>query len=114
MGLWDGPEGNLSCSPCPIRPQDKKDSYKPVCNIPVITSPKEEERLIESSMKVGAWGRGEGASLSSCFGLLHQRLGIHILEEVADEKGKKRCLCPGLLLRNAAKRSNISWRLASI
>ncbi|XP_054857151.1 BTB/POZ domain-containing adapter for CUL3-mediated RhoA degradation protein 2 [Eublepharis macularius] len=36
---------------CQTALQDKKDSYKPVCNIPVITSPKEEERLIESSMK---------------------------------------------------------------
>lgn len=33
--------------------QDKKDSYQPVCNIPIITSLKEEERLIESSTKVG-------------------------------------------------------------
>lgn len=32
--------------------QDKKDLYEPVCSIPIITSPKEEERLIESSMKV--------------------------------------------------------------
>lgn len=32
--------------------QDKKDSYQPVCNVPVITSLKEEERLIESSTKV--------------------------------------------------------------
>lgn len=32
--------------------QDKKDSYQPVCNIPIITSLKEEERLIESSTKV--------------------------------------------------------------
>lgn len=32
--------------------QDKKDSYQPVCNIPVITSLKEEEKLIESSTKV--------------------------------------------------------------
>nr|XP_020666397.1 BTB/POZ domain-containing adapter for CUL3-mediated RhoA degradation protein 2 [Pogona vitticeps]XP_020666398.1 BTB/POZ domain-containing adapter for CUL3-mediated RhoA degradation protein 2 [Pogona vitticeps] len=31
--------------------QDKKESYRPVCSIPVITSPKEEERLIESAMK---------------------------------------------------------------
>uniref|UniRef100_A0A2K5EFK4 BTB/POZ domain-containing adapter for CUL3-mediated RhoA degradation protein 2 n=1 Tax=Aotus nancymaae TaxID=37293 RepID=A0A2K5EFK4_AOTNA len=31
--------------------QDKKDSYQPVCNIPIITSLKEEERLIESSTK---------------------------------------------------------------
>ncbi|XP_028563745.1 BTB/POZ domain-containing adapter for CUL3-mediated RhoA degradation protein 2 [Podarcis muralis] len=36
---------------CQAALQDKKDSYKPVCNIPVITSPKEEERLIESAMK---------------------------------------------------------------
>ncbi|XP_050764751.1 BTB/POZ domain-containing adapter for CUL3-mediated RhoA degradation protein 2 isoform X3 [Gymnogyps californianus] len=28
-----------------------KDLYEPVCSIPIITSPKEEERLIESSMK---------------------------------------------------------------
>lgn len=35
--------------------QDKKDLYEPVCNIPIITSPKEEERLIESSMKVTAF-----------------------------------------------------------
>lgn len=34
--------------------QDKKDLYEPVCSIPIITSPKEEERLIESSMKVTA------------------------------------------------------------
>lgn len=43
-------------------PQDKKDSYQPVCNIPIITSLKEEERLIESSTKVlgplRATGRG--------------------------------------------------------
>lgn len=32
--------------------QDNKDSYQPVCNIPIITSLKEEERLIESSTKV--------------------------------------------------------------
>uniref|UniRef100_A0A8D0BZM0 BTB/POZ domain-containing adapter for CUL3-mediated RhoA degradation protein 2 n=1 Tax=Salvator merianae TaxID=96440 RepID=A0A8D0BZM0_SALMN len=36
---------------CQAALQDKKDSYKPICNIPVITSPKEEERLIESAMK---------------------------------------------------------------
>uniref|UniRef100_H9GUF3 BTB/POZ domain-containing adapter for CUL3-mediated RhoA degradation protein 2 n=1 Tax=Anolis carolinensis TaxID=28377 RepID=H9GUF3_ANOCA len=36
---------------CQAALQDKKESYKPVCNIPVITSPKEEERLIESAMK---------------------------------------------------------------
>nr|XP_014436865.1 BTB/POZ domain-containing adapter for CUL3-mediated RhoA degradation protein 2 [Pelodiscus sinensis] len=36
---------------CQAALQDKKDSYEPVCNIPIITSPKEEERLIESSMK---------------------------------------------------------------
>ncbi|KAL7986988.1 hypothetical protein Chor_005907 [Crotalus horridus] len=30
---------------------DKKETYYPLCNIPVITSPKEEERLIESTMK---------------------------------------------------------------
>lgn len=35
--------------------QDKKDLYEPVCSIPIITSPKEEERLIESSMKVTAF-----------------------------------------------------------
>jgi hypothetical protein len=32
--------------------QDKKDSYQPVCNIPIITSLREEDRLIESSTKV--------------------------------------------------------------
>lgn len=42
--------------------QDKKDSYQPVCNIPIITSLREEDRLIESSTKVlgarraAAWG----------------------------------------------------------
>ncbi|POI33424.1 hypothetical protein CIB84_002821, partial [Bambusicola thoracicus] len=36
---------------CQAALQDKKDLYEPVCNIPIITSPKEEERLIESSMK---------------------------------------------------------------
>lgn len=41
--------------------QDKKDSYQPVCNIPVITSLKEEEKLIESSTKVlGLYGTSEG------------------------------------------------------
>uniref|UniRef100_A0A8C3P6K4 BTB/POZ domain-containing adapter for CUL3-mediated RhoA degradation protein 2 n=1 Tax=Chrysemys picta bellii TaxID=8478 RepID=A0A8C3P6K4_CHRPI len=40
---------------CQAALQDKKDSYEPVCNIPIITSPKEEERLIESSMKVTAF-----------------------------------------------------------
>lgn len=38
--------------------QDKKDSYQPVCNIPIITSLKEEERLIESSTKVLGPPRG--------------------------------------------------------
>uniref|UniRef100_A0A8C8SGF4 BTB/POZ domain-containing adapter for CUL3-mediated RhoA degradation protein 2 n=1 Tax=Pelusios castaneus TaxID=367368 RepID=A0A8C8SGF4_9SAUR len=36
---------------CQAALQDKKDAYEPVCNIPIITSPKEEETLIESSMK---------------------------------------------------------------
>ncbi|KAF6097787.1 TNF alpha induced protein 1 [Phyllostomus discolor] len=36
---------------CQTALQDKKDSYQPVCNIPVITSLKEEEKLIESSTK---------------------------------------------------------------
>ncbi|XP_049493865.1 BTB/POZ domain-containing adapter for CUL3-mediated RhoA degradation protein 2 isoform X1 [Panthera uncia] len=36
---------------CQTALQDKKDSYQPVCNIPIITSLKEEERLIESSTK---------------------------------------------------------------
>ncbi|XP_066492409.1 BTB/POZ domain-containing adapter for CUL3-mediated RhoA degradation protein 2 [Tiliqua scincoides] len=36
---------------CQAALQDKKDAYKPICNIPVITSPKEEERLIEAAMK---------------------------------------------------------------
>uniref|UniRef100_A0A2K6LJB9 BTB/POZ domain-containing adapter for CUL3-mediated RhoA degradation protein 2 n=3 Tax=Cercopithecidae TaxID=9527 RepID=A0A2K6LJB9_RHIBE len=36
---------------CQSALQDKKDSYQPVCNIPIITSLKEEERLIESSTK---------------------------------------------------------------
>uniref|UniRef100_A0A8C9CS33 BTB/POZ domain-containing adapter for CUL3-mediated RhoA degradation protein 2 n=1 Tax=Phocoena sinus TaxID=42100 RepID=A0A8C9CS33_PHOSS len=36
---------------CQTALQDKKDSYQPVCNVPVITSLKEEERLIESSTK---------------------------------------------------------------
>ncbi|NXP80683.1 BACD2 protein, partial [Ramphastos sulfuratus] len=36
---------------CQAALQDKKDLYEPVCSIPIITSPKEEERLIESSMK---------------------------------------------------------------
>lgn len=40
--------------------QDKKDSYQPVCNIPVITSVKEEERLIESSTKVPGPQRAPG------------------------------------------------------
>ena len=48
--------------------QDKKESYQPVCNIPIITSLKEEERLIESSTKVlgplrglpGLWAAGVG------------------------------------------------------
>ncbi|KAI4533087.1 hypothetical protein MG293_016106 [Ovis ammon polii] len=38
---------------CQSALQDKKDSYQPVCNIPIITSLKEEERLIESSTRVG-------------------------------------------------------------
>ena len=38
--------------------QDKKDSYQPVCNIPIITSLKEEERLIESSTTVLGPPRG--------------------------------------------------------
>uniref|UniRef100_A0A7N4NW83 BTB/POZ domain-containing adapter for CUL3-mediated RhoA degradation protein 2 n=1 Tax=Sarcophilus harrisii TaxID=9305 RepID=A0A7N4NW83_SARHA len=36
---------------CQAALQDKKESYQPVCNIPIITSPKEEERLIEASTK---------------------------------------------------------------
>uniref|UniRef100_A0A8C5S5U7 BTB/POZ domain-containing adapter for CUL3-mediated RhoA degradation protein 2 n=1 Tax=Laticauda laticaudata TaxID=8630 RepID=A0A8C5S5U7_LATLA len=36
---------------CQAALQDKKETYYPICNIPVITSPKEEERLIESAMK---------------------------------------------------------------
>ncbi|XP_044286161.1 BTB/POZ domain-containing adapter for CUL3-mediated RhoA degradation protein 2 [Varanus komodoensis] len=36
---------------CQTALQDKKDSFRAVCSIPVITSPKEEERLIESAMK---------------------------------------------------------------
>uniref|UniRef100_A0A9L0K6L4 BTB/POZ domain-containing adapter for CUL3-mediated RhoA degradation protein 2 n=1 Tax=Equus asinus TaxID=9793 RepID=A0A9L0K6L4_EQUAS len=36
---------------CQTALQDKKDSYQPVCNIPIITSLKEEERLIEASTK---------------------------------------------------------------
>ncbi|KAM6459958.1 BTB/POZ domain-containing adapter for CUL3-mediated RhoA degradation protein 2 isoform 1-T2 [Liasis olivaceus] len=36
---------------CQVALQDKKETYHPICNIPVITSPKEEERLIESAMK---------------------------------------------------------------
>lgn len=36
---------------CQSALQDKKDSYQPVCNIPIITSLKEEERLIESSTR---------------------------------------------------------------
>ncbi|XP_005987540.1 BTB/POZ domain-containing adapter for CUL3-mediated RhoA degradation protein 2 [Latimeria chalumnae] len=31
--------------------QEKKDCYEPVCTIPIITSPKEEEKLIESCTK---------------------------------------------------------------
>ncbi|XP_022365023.1 BTB/POZ domain-containing adapter for CUL3-mediated RhoA degradation protein 2 isoform X2 [Enhydra lutris kenyoni] len=38
-------------SVCQTALQEKKDSYQPVCNIPIITSLKEEERLIESSTK---------------------------------------------------------------
>ncbi|KAF6097785.1 TNF alpha induced protein 1 [Phyllostomus discolor] len=46
---------------CQTALQDKKDSYQPVCNIPVITSLKEEEKLIESSTKVpGLYGTSEG------------------------------------------------------
>ena len=49
--------------------QDKKDSFQPVCNIPIITSLKEEERLIESSTKVlgppkGRQGRQAGGARS--------------------------------------------------
>ncbi|XP_053313131.1 BTB/POZ domain-containing adapter for CUL3-mediated RhoA degradation protein 2 [Spea bombifrons] len=36
---------------CQTALQDKNDSYEAVCNIPIITSPKEEEKLIESSAK---------------------------------------------------------------
>lgn len=36
---------------CQAALQDKNESYKAVCNIPIITSPKEEEKLIESSAK---------------------------------------------------------------
>lgn len=46
--------------------QDKKDLYEPVCNIPIITSPKEEERLIESSMKVTAFPQLSTEKLNAC------------------------------------------------
>ncbi|KAM9320550.1 BTB/POZ domain-containing adapter for CUL3-mediated RhoA degradation protein 2 [Gastrophryne carolinensis] len=36
---------------CQAALQDKNESYEAVCNIPIITSPKEEEKLIESSSK---------------------------------------------------------------
>ncbi|CAI9615907.1 unnamed protein product [Staurois parvus] len=36
---------------CQAALQDKNESYEAVCNIPIITSPKEEEKLIESSAK---------------------------------------------------------------
>lgn len=36
---------------CQAALQDKKDSYQPVCNIPIITSLREEDKLIESSTK---------------------------------------------------------------
>ncbi|KAM4700714.1 BTB/POZ domain-containing adapter for CUL3-mediated RhoA degradation protein 2 [Discoglossus pictus] len=36
---------------CQASLQDNNDSYEAVCNIPIITSPKEEEKLIESSAK---------------------------------------------------------------
>uniref|UniRef100_A0A8C5K7Z4 BTB/POZ domain-containing adapter for CUL3-mediated RhoA degradation protein 2 pseudogene n=1 Tax=Jaculus jaculus TaxID=51337 RepID=A0A8C5K7Z4_JACJA len=36
---------------CQTALQDKKDSYQPVCNIPIITSLREEDKLIESSTK---------------------------------------------------------------
>ncbi|XP_053562243.1 BTB/POZ domain-containing adapter for CUL3-mediated RhoA degradation protein 2 [Bombina bombina] len=36
---------------CQAALQDKTDSYEAVCNIPIITSPKEVEKLIESSAK---------------------------------------------------------------
>ncbi|NP_001016809.1 BTB/POZ domain-containing adapter for CUL3-mediated RhoA degradation protein 2 isoform X1 [Xenopus tropicalis] len=36
---------------CQAALQDKNDTYEAVCNIPIITSPKEEEKLIESSAK---------------------------------------------------------------
>ncbi|XP_078535425.1 BTB/POZ domain-containing adapter for CUL3-mediated RhoA degradation protein 2 [Lissotriton helveticus] len=36
---------------CKAALQDTKETYTPVCNIPIITSPKEEEKLIESSTK---------------------------------------------------------------
>ncbi|XP_063812109.1 BTB/POZ domain-containing adapter for CUL3-mediated RhoA degradation protein 2 isoform X2 [Pseudophryne corroboree] len=36
---------------CQTALQDKNESYEAVCNIPIITSPKEEEKLIESSAK---------------------------------------------------------------
>lgn len=60
-GAEGGSSSNVSCSIPFLFPlflfslkQDKKDLYEPVCSIPIITSPKEEERLIESSMKVTA------------------------------------------------------------
>lgn len=69
LGIWlEGLEGRAAAdvsfsiylfefisSPFFFFKQDKKDLYEPVCNIPIITSPKEEERLIESSMKVTAF-----------------------------------------------------------
>uniref|UniRef100_A0A8C5L863 BTB/POZ domain-containing adapter for CUL3-mediated RhoA degradation protein 2 n=1 Tax=Jaculus jaculus TaxID=51337 RepID=A0A8C5L863_JACJA len=36
---------------CQTALKDKKDSYQPVCNIPIINSLREEDRLIESSTK---------------------------------------------------------------
>ncbi|MEE6468774.1 hypothetical protein FKM82_008376 [Ascaphus truei] len=36
---------------CQTSLQDTNDSYEPVCNIPILTSPKEEEKLIGSSAK---------------------------------------------------------------
>ncbi|XP_040279438.1 BTB/POZ domain-containing adapter for CUL3-mediated RhoA degradation protein 2 isoform X1 [Bufo bufo] len=37
---------------CQAALQDKNESYEAVCNIPIITSQKEEEKLIESSAKI--------------------------------------------------------------
>lgn len=84
LGIWlEGLEGraaaDVSCSIylfefisspffffCFFLKQDKKDLYEPVCNIPIITSPKEEERLIESSMKVTAFPQLSTEKLNAC------------------------------------------------